>query len=43
MSTLDTNAIIYYLKNGVSVANKLEEILSENTTIYISSITELEL
>ncbi len=41
--TLDTNAIIYYLKGDENVSGQVEEILSTNPSIYISTITEVEL
>src|SRR3990167_3356968 len=41
--TFDTNAIIYYLKGDKKVSNPIEEILNENPSIYISTITEVEL
>ncbi|MFA6376910.1 MAG: type II toxin-antitoxin system VapC family toxin [Candidatus Paceibacterota bacterium] len=44
MYTLDTNAIIYFLKGDEKATPILEKILKENCgSIYISSITELEL
>ncbi len=43
MYTLDTNAIIYYLKGEKQTALILEPILRKNTAIYISAITEAEL
>ncbi len=41
--TFDTNAIIYYLKGDKDVSNKIEEILTTNPSIYISTVTEVEL
>jgi predicted nucleic acid-binding protein len=41
--TLDTNAIIYYLKDDASAAPILEGIFSGDSPIYISTITEIEL
>jgi len=41
--TFDTNAIIYYLKGDENVSGQVEEILSTNPSIYISTITEVEL
>ena len=41
--TFDTNAIIYYLKGDKDVSSQIEEILSSNPSIYISTITEVEL
>ncbi len=44
MHTLDTNAIIYFLKGDKNAVFVLEKILKENHgLIYVSSITELEL
>jgi len=44
MHTLDTNAIIYFLKGDKNAVFVLEKILKENCgPIYVSSITELEL
>lgn len=41
--TFDTNAIIYYLKGDKKVSSFIEEILNGNSSIYISTITEVEL
>lgn len=41
--TFDTNAIIYYLKGDKKVSNSIEEILNDDPSIYISTITEVEL
>jgi predicted nucleic acid-binding protein len=41
--TLDTNAIIYYLKDDPEAVAALREIFSEDTPLYISTITEAEL
>jgi predicted nucleic acid-binding protein len=41
--TLDTNAIIYYLKGEEAAVNVLQPILDEDAPIYVSTITELEL
>ncbi len=41
--TLDTNAILYYLKDDSSAVSLLREIFSQDTPLYISAITELEL
>ncbi len=41
--TFDTNAIIYYLKGDEGVSSQIEEILNRNPSIYISTITEVEL
>lgn len=43
MYTLDTNAIIYYLKGDVNAIPLLEDLFEKNMPIYISSITEVEL
>ena len=43
MYLLDTNAIIYYLKDDARVVPSLREIFEEDVQIFISSITELEL
>ena len=43
MHTLDTNAIIYYLKGDKKVAQVLDDIFSKNHPIFISTITEVEL
>ena len=43
MYTLDTNAIIYYLKGDKNAVPILESIFREDTPIFISAITELEL
>ncbi|MBI3353400.1 MAG: type II toxin-antitoxin system VapC family toxin [Nitrospirae bacterium] len=43
MYTLDTNAIIYYLKDDPHAVAVLSDIFTENTPLYISTITEIEL
>ncbi len=43
MYTLDTNAIIYYLKDEPDVVTSLNTIFTQNVPIYISTITEIEL
>lgn len=43
MYTLDTNAIIYYLKNDSAVVSAMRQIMAGGSTIYISAITEIEL
>lgn len=43
MYTLDTNALIYYLKNEAKAVLALNNLLVQNTTLYASSVTELEL
>ncbi|MBI5180106.1 MAG: type II toxin-antitoxin system VapC family toxin [Nitrospirae bacterium] len=42
MYTLDTNAIIYYLKDDPHAAAVLSDIFTEDTPLYISAITEIE-
>lgn len=41
--TLDTNAIIYYIKGEEKAVTALNNLLSQPHPIYISAITELEL
>ena len=41
--TLDTNVIIYYLKDDAKAISLLREIIVHDAPIYISAITELEL
>lgn len=43
MYTLDTNTIIYYIKNDQDVVSALREIFASITPIYVSTITEVEL
>ena len=43
MYALDTNAILYYLKDDVHAVPVLRQVFAQNTTIHISAITELEL
>lgn len=43
MYTLDTNAIIYFLKDEISVVSLLKGIFLQNVPLYISAITEIEL
>lgn len=43
MYTLDTNAIIYFLKGEASAVDAIRPILSQDSPVYISTITELEL
>jgi predicted nucleic acid-binding protein len=43
MFVLDTNAIIYYLKDEQSAVKVIDKIFAQNSIIYISVITELEL
>lgn len=41
--TLDTNAIIYYLKDDSNAVPLLREIFAHEAPLYVSAITELEL
>jgi len=41
--TLDTNAILYYLKDDPDAVSFLRNIFSQNVPLYVSAITELEL
>ena len=43
MYTLDTNAIIYYIKGDSAAALALNKLFSQPQPIYVSAITELEL
>ena len=43
MYTLDTNAIIYYLKDDAYAVSVLQEVFTQNSPLYISAITEIEL
>ncbi len=43
MYVLDTNAIIYYLKGKPRAVAFLERILSQDSPLYVSTITEAEL
>ena len=43
MYTLDTNAIIYYLKDDPSAVTILRDIFKQAAPLYISAITEVEL
>ena len=43
MFTLDSNPIIYFLKDDPSAVSFFQKILSDQDKIYISSVTELEL
>ena len=43
MYTLDTNAIIYYLKDDFRAVPILRDIFNQDISIYISTVTELEL
>lgn len=41
--TLDTNAILYYLKDDAKAVSLLRGIFVDDAPVYISAITELEL
>ena len=41
--TLDTNAILYYLKDDSNAVSVLREIFTRDAPVYVSAITELEL
>lgn len=43
MHTLDTNAIIYYLKDDPGATLFMENTLSRHIPLYVSTITEIEL
>ena len=43
MYTLDTNPIIYFLKNDPVVVAFIQKLLVSNDPIFISTITEIEL
>jgi predicted nucleic acid-binding protein len=43
MYTLDTNAIVYYLKSETAAASVLEPMFAQDIALYVSAITELEL
>ena len=43
MYTLDTNAIIYYLREDAGVVSFFENIFTKFVPIYVSSISEVEL
>lgn len=43
MYTLDTNAIIYYLKDDPVTVPILSEIFADTAPVYVSVITEVEL
>lgn len=43
MYTLDTNAILYYLKDDPDTVSSLRNIFAQNVPLYVSAITELEL
>jgi len=43
MYTLDTNAIIYYMKGDTNAVNFLDGVFAQEGVFYVSAITELEL
>ena len=43
MYTLDTNAILYYLKDDADAVAVLRGVFGENVPVYASALTELEL
>ena len=43
MYTLDTNAIVYYLKDDTDAVAVLRGIFAQDAPIYVSAVTELEL
>ncbi len=43
MYTLDTNAILYYLKDDADAVAVLRGVFGENVPVYVSAVTELEL
>ena len=43
MYTLDTNTIIYYLKDDPDAVTALRDIFLQDTPLYISAVTEIEL
>ena len=43
MYTLDTNAILYYLKDDPDTVASLRNVFTQNVPLYVSAITELEL
>jgi len=43
MYLLDTNAIIYYLKEESEVVSIIEDIYTQNLPVYVSAMTEAEL
>ena len=43
MYTLDTNAILYYLKDDPDTVSSLRNVFTKNVPLYVSAITELEL
>ena len=43
MYTLDTNAIVYYLKDDTDAVAVLRGVFAQDAPIYVSAVTELEL
>ena len=43
MYTLDTNTIVYYLKDDTEAVTVLRGIFGQSSPVYISAVTELEL
>lgn len=43
MYTLDTNAIIYFLKDDPQAVSVLRDVFEQDVPVYISAITEVEL
>jgi predicted nucleic acid-binding protein len=43
MYLLDTNAVIYYVKEESNVVSIIEDIYTKNVPVYVSVITEAEL
>ena len=43
MYTLDTNAVLYYLKDDSDAVSILKGIFAQDVPLYVSAITELEL
>lgn len=43
MYVLDTNAVIYYVKEDAEVVSIIEDIYTKNVPVYVSTMTEAEL
>ncbi|MEK7062606.1 MAG: type II toxin-antitoxin system VapC family toxin [Patescibacteria group bacterium] len=43
MYTFDTNIIIYYLNQDLSVIKKVDKIIESNSIVYFSTLSEVEL
>lgn len=41
--TLDTNAVLYFLKADVHAGPFLRDLITSNETLYVSTVTEIEL